>query len=272
MADSSLFDEILKCIKRSAEQGSYIALADETYEELNTDFPPEPVHLEKAFEEGTVQPVQAVAYEQQRTHQSRQQQTPVNTGQPKSQPIIPAAIDLSSLTAETLQKICEQGNPLYSSPSFTLSGFGNVHSKLMFIGESRGRDDNSLDNEISTLLSNMIKAMKFDFNSVYIADTFFHPPLDGSGQNDQEVSVCASYLNRQIQIVKPEVIVFFGPIPLRMLLNRRGVSTNRSQWLDYNGIPVMQTFHPAVILRNKDRKRDVWNDLQLVMKHFKLIN
>ena len=76
------------------------------------------------------------------------------------------------------------------------------------------------------------------------------------------------YLKRQIAMVNPKVIVLLGAVPLLYLFNLKGIMKLRGRWLDYNGIPVMPTYHPAFLLRNPPAKKDAWADLQAVMAVF----
>ena len=76
------------------------------------------------------------------------------------------------------------------------------------------------------------------------------------------------FLKRQISIVNPKVIVLLGAVPLLYLFNLKGIMKLRGRWLDYNGIPVMPTYHPAFLLRQAQAKRDAWEDLKQVMRRF----
>ena len=91
---------------------------------------------------------------------------------------------------------------------------------------------------------------------------------DGFYPEEDEMESCLPYLNRQIQLVSPKVIVLLGNVALKGLMKRGGISRLRGQWLDYKGIKVMPTFHPAYLLRYEAAKRDAWSDLQQVMKVF----
>ena len=72
----------------------------------------------------------------------------------------------------------------------------------------------------------------------------------------------------QIELVQPKVIVLLGAVPLLHLMHLKGISRLRGTWLDYNGIKVMPTYHPAYLLRNANEKINAWKDLQMVMKVF----
>jgi len=111
----------------------------------------------------------------------------------------------------------------------------------------------------------MISAMTFSREEVYIADMHLMVPLDPTQAIDNELGTCIAYLHKQIEIVKPKVIVFLGPLPLRLLLNKRGISKYNGQWSEYMGAKVMPTFHPAYLLREPSAKKDAWDSLQKVM-------
>lgn len=84
-----------------------------------------------------------------------------------------------------------------------------------------------------------------------------------------EAVACIGYLKRQIELIRPEVIVLLGATAVNFLLGKReGITRLRGKWLGFNGIPVMPTFHPAYLLRQESAKRDAWADLQQVMKVF----
>ena len=81
--------------------------------------------------------------------------------------------------------------------------------------------------------------------------------------------MCIGYLKRQIELIRPEVIVLLGATAVKYLLNvTNGISRMRGRWLSYENIPVMATFHPAFLLRQESAKRETWQDLQQVMARF----
>lgn len=149
---------------------------------------------------------------------------------------------------------------------------GSEHADLMFIGEGPGADEDAQGvpfvGKAGQLLSKMIAAMQFRRSGVYIANIVKCRPPGNRNPSDDEMDSCVPYLNRQIQLVSPKVIVLLGNVALKGLMKRGGISRLRGHWLDYRGIKVMPTFHPAYLLRYEAAKRDAWNDLQLVMREF----
>ncbi|MBR2962892.1 MAG: uracil-DNA glycosylase [Lentisphaeria bacterium] len=150
---------------------------------------------------------------------------------------------------------------------------GNPHAELMFIGEGPGADEDATGvpfvGRAGELLSRMIAAMTFDRKTeTCIANIVKCRPPGNRNPADDEAAACMPYLKRQIAMVNPKVIVLLGAVPLLYLFNLKGIMRLRGHWLDYNGIPVMPTYHPAFLLRNPPAKKDAWADLQAVMAVF----
>ena len=152
-------------------------------------------------------------------------------------------------------------------------GEGDPHAKLMFIGEGPGADEDRLGRpfvgKAGQLLDKMIAAMQFKREEVYIANVVKCRPPGNRVPTPDEAARCIGYLERQIRFIAPEVIVLLGATAVTFLLDRReGITKLRGSWLDYHGIPVMPTFHPAFLLRQESAKREAWHDLKLVMAKF----
>ena len=139
----------------------------------------------------------------------------------------------------------------------------------MFIGEGPGADEDAQGipfvGRAGELLTKMIKAMTFDRSEVYIANIVKCRPPENRNPSDEEAEVCIPFLKRQIELVNPKVIVLLGAVPLKYLMGKTGISRMRGTWMEYKGIQVMPTYHPAYLLRNPGAKKDVWQDLQEVM-------
>jgi uracil-DNA glycosylase len=149
-------------------------------------------------------------------------------------------------------------------------GVGNPNADLMFIGEAPGRDED-LQGEpfvgrAGQLLTDIIKAMKLTRDDVYIANVIKCRPPENRNPEPDEMDACRPYIRRQVEIIKPRVIVTLGRFALQSLTEKAyGITSVRGQWLEYNGVKVMPTYHPAYLLRNPAAKKDVWSDMKSVI-------
>lgn len=154
----------------------------------------------------------------------------------------------------------------------TVPGVGNPSARLMFIGEAPGRDEDLAGEPFvgraGQLLTDIIKAMKLSREEVYIANVIKCRPPENRNPEPDELDACRPFIERQIEIIRPEVIVTLGRIALQSLLQRQiAISTVRGEWQQYRDIPLMPTYHPAYLLRNPAAKKEVWNDMKKVMSH-----
>ncbi len=163
-------------------------------------------------------------------------------------------------------------------------GEGSEKARLMFIGEGPGKDEDASGRPFvgraGQLLTRIVEnGLKLKREDVYIANVVkCRPTVDGLGKRDRppeaaEVTACSGYLRRQIELIRPEVIVTLGNPSTRFLLNTtEGITKLRGKWHEYNGIAVMPTYHPSFLLRNggdagnTPYKRDVWNDMKQVIE------
>ena len=149
-------------------------------------------------------------------------------------------------------------------------GTGNPNADLMFIGEAPGRDEDlqgkPFVGRAGQLLTDIIKAMKLTRDDVYIANVIKCRPPENRNPEPDELDACRPYLRRQVELIKPKVIVTLGKFALQSLTGKaHAVSSARGQWTAYEGIKVMPTYHPAYLLRTPSAKKDVWNDMKKVM-------
>jgi uracil-DNA glycosylase family 4 len=150
-------------------------------------------------------------------------------------------------------------------------GVGNPRAKLMFVGEGPGRDED-LQGEpfvgrAGQLLTEIItKGMKLRREDVYIANVIKCRPPENRNPEPDEITACQPFLQRQIEIIGPKVLVALGTIAAQTLLGLRvPISRLRGHWYDYHGIKLMPTLHPAYLLRNPNDKRLVWADVKMVI-------
>ena len=155
-------------------------------------------------------------------------------------------------------------------------GEGSPSSKILFIGEGPGRDEDlqgrPFVGKAGELLDKMLGAVGLERSQVYIANIVKCRPPDNRTPTSAEAQCCLAYLKRQIELIGPRVIVTLGATPLRELLGvDTGITRIRGQWQRLEllgGIPVMPTFHPAYVLRQytQEVRRQVWADLVAAKK------
>ena len=145
----------------------------------------------------------------------------------------------------------------------------------MFVGEAPGEDEDikgePFVGKAGQLLTKMIEAMGLAREDVYICNTVKCRPPNNRNPEPDELAACEPFLKGQLASVKPEVIVTLGKFAAQALLREQTpISRLRGTWREYEGIPVMPTFHPAYLLRSPQEKGRVWDDLQQVMKKLRL--
>lgn len=192
-------------------------------------------------------------------------------------PVLPPAQSSAAgngTLAELAQSVAGcQKCPLCRHRKNTVFGEGAPAARLMFIGEAPGYDEDiqgrPFVGKAGQLLNKMIAAMQFTRQEVYIANIVKCRPDGNRNPAPDEVDACIPYLHRQIELIRPEVIVVLGAVAARALLRHDGgISKLRGRWCSYENIPVMPTFHPAFLLRQESAKKEAWLDLQQVMKRF----
>jgi uracil-DNA glycosylase family 4 len=163
--------------------------------------------------------------------------------------------------------------PLHKLRTQAVPGEGNWSAELMFIGEAPGRDEDlqgrPFVGRAGQLLRKIIAAMKFREDEVYITNIVKCRPPENRVPHRDEVETCWPYLVRQIELIKPKVIVTLGKTPTEIFIpGRAGMGELRGKFGDCKGIPVMPTFHPSYLIRNegnRELRRMVWEDMQQVM-------
>jgi len=155
-------------------------------------------------------------------------------------------------------------------------GVGNPAARLMFVGEGPGEDEDRQGipfvGKAGALLTDIItKGMRIARDDVYIANVVKCRPPENRNPEPDEIVACEPFLRRQIELVRPEVIVSLGNFATQALLgDRTSISRRRGRWHEFAGTPLMPTFHPAYLLRNPSDKRLVWDDIKLVMERLGL--
>ena len=160
---------------------------------------------------------------------------------------------------------------LHKTRTNIVFGVGSPEARLMFVGEAPGEDEDlqgfPFVGKAGQLLTKMIEAMGLRRDDVYICNTVKCRPPNNRNPEPDELLACEPFLKGQLGAVKPEVIVTLGKFAAQALLREQTPITRlRGQWREYEGIPVMPTFHPAYLLRSPGEKGKVWEDLKQVMK------
>lgn len=179
--------------------------------------------------------------------------------------------------------VCVKCDHLASSRKNVVFGVGNIATQLMFVGEAPGADEDiqgePFVGRAGELLTKIIQAMGLQRSDVYIANILKCRP-DTPGQSagnrkptPDEMATCIPYLQEQIDIIQPRVLVALGATAVEGLLGKTlGIMKLRGNWQQYRGTPLMPTFHPAYLLRNQalSEKRKVWEDMLAVMEKLEM--
>jgi uracil-DNA glycosylase len=178
---------------------------------------------------------------------------------------------------------CQQCAHLASFRKQVVFGVGNPQAELMFVGEAPGADEDRLGEpfvgKAGQLLTKMIQAMGLQRSDVYIANVLkCRPNVDTPTGNrkptPEEMETCVPYLKEQIKLVKPKALVAVGDTAVKGLIPelKEGITRLRGKWLEFEGIPLMPTFHPSYMLHNPSNaiKRQCWEDLLAAMEKLEM--
>ena len=148
-------------------------------------------------------------------------------------------------------------------------GVGSPAADLVFVGEAPGRDEDRQGipfvGRAGQLLTRIIAAIGLSRDEVYIANVIKCRPPNNRNPEPDEVATCEPFLFRQLDVIRPRVVVALGGFAIRTLLETdEAVSRLRGRVFDYRGAKLVPTFHPAFLLRSPERKRDVWEDMKRV--------
>ncbi len=177
-----------------------------------------------------------------------------------------------SLEEITAHVLACRNCPLCQTRTNTVPGEGNADAPdIMFIGEGPGADEDAQGRpfvgKAGQLLTKMIDAMGYSREEVFIANVVKCRPPNNRTPLPEEMEACLPYLRQQVELIRPRVIVGLGATAIKGLLGKTaGITRLRGTWQEYGGIRLMPTFHPSYLLRDPSKKKDVWQDLQLVLK------
>lgn len=164
---------------------------------------------------------------------------------------------------------------LHSTRKNIVFGEGNQKARILFIGEGPGEQEDlqgrPFVGRAGQLLTKMIEAMGLKRQDVYIANVVKCRPPDNRYPEPDEVSTCSPFLFRQVGLLKPEIIVTLGKCATQSVLGQEIIiSKVRGKIMPFKGSKLIPTFHPSYLLRNPAAKKEVWQDLKLVLKELGL--
>jgi uracil-DNA glycosylase len=180
-------------------------------------------------------------------------------------------------TLEALRELLEKfdGCALKSTATRLVFADGNPQARIMFVGEAPGREEDieglPFVGRSGKLLDRMIAAIGLDRTSAYIANVIPWRPPGNRTPTPQETQICLPFIQRQIELVNPDVLVTLGnPSTQTLLSTREGIMKTRGRWFEYDTgtrvIRALATFHPAYLLRSPSYKRMAWQDLRAIAK------
>jgi len=161
--------------------------------------------------------------------------------------------------------------PLGETRNKFVFGEGRSDARLMFVGEAPGREEDRQGRPFvgraGQLLTRMIKAMGLDRRDVFIGNILKCRPPENRTPTLAEMAVCLPYIMQQIRIIRPEIVCALGATALKGLLRdpRASISRMRGKFINWEGLKLMPTYHPAYLLRSPGEKRKSWEDVQKMM-------
>jgi uracil-DNA glycosylase len=161
--------------------------------------------------------------------------------------------------------------PLHRGTKNPVPGEGNPDADLVVVGEAPGAEEDAQGRPFvgasGQLLTKILAAISLAREDVFICNVVKHRPPGNRNPEPDEVTACAPYLVRQIELLRPKVILTLGNFAAQTLLGTKlGISKLRGQVHRYHGIPLVATYHPAALLRNPTWKRPTWEDVQLARR------
>ena len=162
---------------------------------------------------------------------------------------------------------------LHSGRTQIVFGVGNPRAKLVFVGEAPGRDEDlqgePFVGQAGQLLTKIIQAIQLKREEVYIANIIKCRPPENRNPEPDEIAACEPFLVKQLQVIQPRLICALGTFAAQTLLkSEEKISALRGRFHQYQEIPVMPTYHPAYLLRNANRKREVWEDMKKIKQEY----
>jgi len=186
--------------------------------------------------------------------------------------LIPSSIEKLDTLEEIAKKVqkCTRC-PLYETATNAVPGEGDPKAQLVCVGEAPGAKEDETGRpfvgQAGQLLTKILAAIDLTREQVFICNVLKHRPPGNRNPRPEEVEACSPYLIRQLEIIKPKVIVAFGTFAAQTLLNTKTpIGQLRGLVHKYHGIPLVVTYHPAALLRNPAWKRPTWEDVKLARR------
>jgi len=172
---------------------------------------------------------------------------------------------------EEVARKCQKCSQLCKERKKVVFGEGNPKADLVFVGEAPGYEEDlqglPFVGRAGRLLTKIIEAMGMKRQDVYIANVLKCRPPGNRNPLPSEIAECLPFLRKQLEIIKPKIVVALGSIAARALLQTNlSIGQMRGKIFNYEGTRLLATYHPAYLLRNPYDKAKVWKDLQTVMK------
>ena len=180
------------------------------------------------------------------------------------------------LTLEELERECLRCRacPLCETRHHVVFGVGDEHAELMLIGEGPGQveDEQGLAfvGPAGQLLTKMLAAIGLDREKVYICNIVKCRPPHNRVPEEEEAHACMLHLRNQVAMVKPKVILLLGATAAKYTLGPEiRITRDRGKWFERKGVWMMPTYHPSALLRDPEKKKDAWKDLQTLAEKLK---
>lgn len=176
---------------------------------------------------------------------------------------------LAAINAEVVG--CQRCPELCRTRNRTVFGVGNPESRLVFLGEAPGADEDQQGEPFvgraGQLLTKIIEACTLRREDVYILNVLKCRPPGNRNPLPDEVENCREYLDRQLAVIRPEYICCLGAVAARRLLDTQlAIGKLRGKFYPYQGAQVLCTYHPSYLLRNPPAKKDVWEDMKILLR------
>lgn len=219
-------------------------------------------------------PASAAAPSPGATESPTPQLSPPRTPAPPAaleQPAAPPTDRLAALNVIRQQVTqCTRCRELAATRTQTVFGVGNPHARLCFVGEAPGADEDAQGEPFvgraGQLLTKIIEACTLKREDVYILNVLKCRPPGNRRPEPDEVAHCRGFLDSQLDIIRPEYICCLGATAAQTLLETtETIGRLRGKFHQYRGIPVLCTYHPSYLLRDPSKKRDTWEDMQVLM-------